>query len=130
MYPKLYILYESWKKGGGPIWTKTKPPFFDGRHFKVMYILTMQFPLGISPELRGNFDYIFLLAEDFYSNQKRIYEHYAGMFPNLETFRQVFTQVTLDYGCMVIVNRGARATFLEKVFWYKAKKKVPRAQYA
>ena len=42
------------------------------------------------------------------------------MFPNLETFRQVFTQVTNDYGCLVIVNRGSRATFLEKVFWYKA----------
>ena len=54
-------------------WMKDEPimkMFFDGRHYKVMYILTMQFPLGISPELRGNFDYIFLLAEDFYSNQK------------------------------------------------------------
>ena len=104
-------------------WMKDEPimkMFFDGRHYKVTYILTMQFPLGISPELRGNFDYIFLLAEDFFSNQKRIYEHYAGMFPNLETFRQVFTQVTNDYGCMVIVNRGSRDTFLDKVFWYKA----------
>jgi hypothetical protein len=104
-------------------WMKDEPimkMFFDGRHYKVMYILTMQFPLGISPELRGNFDYIFLLAEDFYSNQKRIYEHYAGMFPNLETFRQVFTQITQDYGSLVIVNRGARASFLEKVFWFKA----------
>jgi hypothetical protein len=94
--------------------------FFNGRHSDIMYVLTMQFPLGITPELRANFDYIFLLAEDFVSNKKRIYDHYAGMFPNFESFRQVFDQLTSDFGAMVIVNSGTRASFLEKVFWYRA----------
>lgn len=80
----------------------------------------MQFPLGIKPELRLNFDYVFLLADDTVSNQKRIYEHYAGIFPNFEAFRQVFSQLTADYGTMVIVNRGVRDNVLEKVFYYKA----------
>ncbi len=93
---------------------------FNGRHYKIMYILTMQFPLGIKPELRGNFDYIFLLAEDFYSNQKRIYEHYAGIFPSFQAFRDVFMEVTSDFGSMVIVNKGANRDFLDKVFWFKA----------
>jgi hypothetical protein len=102
-----------------------KDPFisellYNGRHYKIMYILTMQFPLGIKPDLRCNFDYIFLLADDTVSNQKRIYEHYAGMFPNFEAFKQVFIQLTVDYGSMVIVNRGSRTNFLEKVFYYKA----------
>lgn len=94
--------------------------FFNGRHYKLMYILTMQFPLGIPPELRSNFDYIFLLAESFVSNLKRLYDHYAGMFPNFDSFRQVFNQVTEDYGSLVIVNRGARIGILESVFWFKA----------
>jgi hypothetical protein len=94
--------------------------FFNGRHYQLLFILTMQFPLGIKPELRCNFDYIFLLAEDFYSNQKRLYDHYAGMFPSFEFFRQVFGQVTDDYGCLVIVNRGAKKDLLDKVFFYKA----------
>jgi hypothetical protein len=93
---------------------------FNGRHYHIMYILTMQFPLGIKPELRCNFDYVFLLADDTVSNQKRIFEHYAGMFPNFEAFRQVFVQLTADFGSMVIVNRGVRNNFLEKVFFYKA----------
>lgn len=93
---------------------------FNGRHYHIMYILTMQFPLGIKPELRCNFDYVFLLADDGVSNQKRIFDHYAGMFPNFEAFRQVFVQLTADFGCMVIVNRGVRNNFLEKVFFYKA----------
>jgi len=104
-------------------WVNDEPileVFMNGRHFKIMYILTMQFPLGVKPELRANFDYIFLLADDMYSNQKRIYEHYAGIFPSFDAFRQVFTQLTADYGCMVIVNRGANIGLLDKIFWFKA----------
>jgi hypothetical protein len=104
-------------------WMKDQPItelLFNGRHYEIMYILTMQYPLGITPELRGNFDYIFLLAEDFVSNLKRIYDHYAGMFPDFNSFRQTFSQLTSDFGCMVITNRGARKTFLEKVYWYRA----------
>lgn len=99
---------------------KIKEIFMNGRHFKIMYILTMQFPLGISPELRANFDYIFLLADDQQSNIKRMYDHYAGMFPTLDAFKQVFHQLTSNYGAMVIVNRGARAGILEKIYSYKA----------
>lgn len=94
--------------------------FFDGRHYKIMFILTMQFPLGIPPEFRSNFDYIFLLAEDFTSNKKRLFDHYAGMFPNFHAFADVFEQVTDDFGCMVLANRGPRGSFSEKVYWYKA----------
>ena len=36
----------------------------NGRHYELTYILTMQTPLGITPDLRLNFDYVFLLKED------------------------------------------------------------------
>ena len=81
----------------------------------------MQFSLGIPPELRSNFDYIFLLAEDFISNRKRLYEHYAGMFPSFDIFTQVFNDITEDFGCMVINNRIHSKNITDKVFWYKAK---------
>jgi hypothetical protein len=108
------------KKGS---WAKDQPILellFNGRHYRIMYMLTMQFPLGISPELRGNFDYIFLLKEDFFSNLKRLYEHYAGMFPTFESFRQVFKTLTANHGSMVINNAGGGSSFLDKVFWYRA----------
>ena len=94
--------------------------FFNGRHHHVSFILTMQFSLGIPPELRSNFDYIFLLGEDFISNRKRLYEHYAGMFPTFDIFQQVFNEVTADYGCMVINNKIHSKKLEDKVFWYKA----------
>jgi len=92
----------------------------NAKHRKISYVLTMQYPLGISPEIRSNFDYVFLLAEDFQSNLKRIYEHYGGMFPNFNSFRQVFNQLTEDFGCMVIRNRGCRKNIFDKIAWFRA----------
>lgn len=104
-------------------WIREKPIleiFQNGRHYQLMFILTMQYPLGIPPNLRCNLDYIFLLAEDTYGIQKRLYDNYAGMFPTFESFRQVFQQLTENYGCMVIINRGNRTSLSEKIFFFKA----------
>lgn len=95
--------------------------FFNGRHFKITFILTMQFPLGIKPEFRCNFDYIFLRREKLANNIKRLYEHYAGMFPSLRTFQMVFNQITDDYGAMVIDNRTDSSDIWDQIYWYKAK---------
>ena len=95
--------------------------FFNGRHHHISFILTMQYSVGIPPEMRSNFDYVFLLAEDTFSNQKRLYEHYAGMFPTFDIFRQVFSDITDNYGIMVINNRVHSKNIIDKVFWYKAK---------
>ena len=96
--------------------------FFNGRHHHLSFILTMQYAVGIPPELRSNFDYIFLLGEDFISNKKRLYEHYAGMFPSFAIFQQVFNECTDNFGCMVINNKIHSKNIEEKVFWFKAKK--------
>ena len=98
--------------------------FNEGRHYQLTFILSMQYSLGIQPELRSNFDYVFLLGEDFINNRKKLYEHYAGMFPSRELFDQVFLQVTDDYGVMVINNRLRSSDIRKKVFWYKAKKRA------
>jgi hypothetical protein len=95
--------------------------FFNGRHHHISFILTMQYSVGIPPEMRSNFDYIFLLAEDFLSNRKRLYDHYASMFPTFDIFQQVFSDITEDYGVMVINNRVHSKNITDKVFWYKAK---------
>lgn len=93
----------------------------NGRHYHITYILTMQYSLGVSPELRSNFDFIFLLGEDFVSNQKRLYDHYAGMFDSFDIFKKVFIAVTDNYACMVLNSQVKSKEITEKVFWYKAK---------
>jgi hypothetical protein len=94
--------------------------FFNGRHWKLMLIITMQYPLGIPPALRTNIDYVFILREPYIANRKRIYENYAGMFPTFESFCQVMDQCTENYECLVINNNSKSNRLQDQVFWYKA----------
>jgi hypothetical protein len=104
-------------------WTRDKMMrllFMNGRHWKVMLVITMQYPLGIPPTLRTNIDYVFILRENYIANRKRIYENYAGMFPTFESFCQVMDQCTENYECLVINNNSKSNKLHDQVFWYKA----------
>lgn len=104
-------------------WTKDKLMrllFMNGRHWKIMLIITMQYPLGIPPNLRTNIDYVFILREPYINNRKRIYENYAGMFPTFEAFSQVMDQCTENYECLVINNNSKSNKLTDQIFWYKA----------
>jgi hypothetical protein len=94
--------------------------FMNGRHWKVMLVITMQYPLGIPPTLRTNIDYVFILRENYIANRKRIYENYAGMFPTFEAFCQVMDQCTENYECLVIHNNSKSNKLNDQVFYYKA----------
>jgi len=94
--------------------------FMNGRHWKVMLVITMQYPLGVPPILRTNIDYVFILRENYIANRKRIYENYAGMFPTFESFCQVMDQCTENYECLVINNNSKSNKLQDQVFWYKA----------
>lgn len=94
--------------------------FLNGRHWWIMLIITMQYPLGIPPLLRTNVDYVFILRENILGNRKRIWINYAGMFPTFELFCSVLDNCTENYECLVI-HTGARSNKLQdQIFWYKA----------
>ena len=104
-------------------WTRDKMMrllFMNGRHWKVMLIITMQYPLGIPPNLRTNIDYVFILREPYIANRKRIWENYAGMFPTFESFCQVMDQCTENFECLVINNNAKSNKLQDQIFWYKA----------
>lgn len=104
-------------------WTKDKMMrllFMNGRHWKIMLVITMQYPLGIPPNLRTNIDYVFILREPYIANRKRIWENYAGMFPTFESFAQVMDQCTENYECLVIDNNSKSNKLQDQIFWYKA----------
>ena len=104
-------------------WAKDKMMrlmFMNGRHWKIMLIITMQYPLGVPPNLRTNIDYVFILREPYITNRKRIFENYAGMFPTFESFCQVMDQCTENYECLVVNNNAKSNKLQDQIFWYKA----------
>ena len=96
--------------------------FMNGRHYKMLFIITMQYSLGIPPNLRTNVDFVFILRENIYQNRKRLYDSYAGMFPSFDMFCQVMDQCTENFACLVIHNNAKSNKLEDQVFWYKAPK--------
>jgi hypothetical protein len=106
---------QNWKK------EKTiKSIFFNGRHFNFLFILTMQYPLGITPELRSNIDYIFVFNEPSIKNRKKIYDDYAGFFPSFDFFCNVLDACTQNHECLVIKTSTNSTDIKDQAFWYKA----------
>ena len=119
--PRTFVILDDCLYDGS--WTKDKMMrllFMNGRHWKVMLIITMQYPLGIPPNLRTNIDYVFILREPYIANRKRIWENYAGMFPTYESFAQVMDQCTENFECLVVNNNAKTNKLQEQIFWYKA----------
>ena len=119
--PRTFVILDDCLYDGS--WAKDKLMrllFMNGRHWKVMLIITMQYPLGIPPTLRTNIDFVFILREPYIANRKRIYDNYAGMFPTFESFCQVMDQCTANYECLVINNNSKSNKLTDQVFWYKA----------
>ena len=119
--PRLFVVFDDCLYDNK--WVKNKDVrslFMNGRHWKILFMITMQYALGIPPNLRTNIDYVFILRENYVSNRKRLYEHYAGMFPTFEMFCQVMDQCTENYECLVINNNAKSNKLSDQVFWYKA----------
>lgn len=119
--PRAFLLLDDclyddcWKKD-----KSIKYIFMNGRHQKIMLLITMQYPLGIPPTLRTNVDYVFVLREPVVGNRRRIFENYAGMFPTFDMFCSVMDQCTENFECLVIDNNVKSNKLEDQVFWYKA----------
>jgi len=94
--------------------------FMNGRHIKVFLLITMQYVLGVPPDLRTNVDYVFILRENNYGNRRRMYENYCSVFPSFEIFCDCMDALTEGYGCLVIDNTSKSNKLEDNVFWYCA----------
>jgi hypothetical protein len=109
-------LYDNdWKKD-----EKIREIFLNGRHWSIFFILSMQYAIGISPILRSNIDWVFLLRENIVQNRKKLYDNYAGMFHTFEMFCQTMDACTENFECLVIHNASKSNKIEDQVFWYKA----------
>lgn len=97
--------------------------FMNGRHYKIFFLLTMQFCLGLPPILRSNIDYVFIFRNNIIREREKIYNHYAGMFPTFDVFNTVMDSCTENYECLVIDYKVQSNKLSDQIFWYKA---VPR----
>lgn len=94
--------------------------FMNGRHWKIMCVITMQYPLGVPPVLRTNIDFAFLLFAPTMGERKRLYDNYASVFKSFEAFNAVFDQTTANYECMVVCFSSHSNNLSDLVKYYRA----------
>lgn len=105
-------------------WSKDehiKEIFFNGRHYKLLFILTLQAPLGIPPGFRTNIDFTFILKNNNSSDREKLFKNYANAFSSKEHFEVVMDHCTSNYECLVIDNTTQSNNIEDQVFYYKAK---------
>lgn len=95
--------------------------FKNGRHWKMLFILSLQYSLDIKPVIRTNVDGTFILRETNMKNRKSLWENYAGIFPDFTMFCDVLDQLTDDYTALYVHNATQSNKLEDCVFWYKAK---------
>ena len=94
--------------------------FMNGRHYHTMFVITMQYAMDIPPAFRTNVNFVFIMREDIIENRHKLYEQWAGIFPDFDSFCQVMNQCTENYECLVIDNTTPSNKLEDQVFWYKA----------
>lgn len=101
-----------------------KPPqpglFKNGRHWKMLYIVALQYALDVKPHIRSNIDGVFIFREANVSIRKRLYDNYAGIIPSFNLFEQIMDSITGDYTALYIQNTITTNDWKECVFHYKA----------
>jgi hypothetical protein len=94
--------------------------FMNGRHWNIFFMLTMQYCMDLSPDLRTNVDYVFILRENVIQNRERLWKSFFGIFPSFELFNQVMNACTENFECLVLDNTSRSNKIEDCVFYYKA----------
>lgn len=99
--------------------------FVNGRHWRVMFIITLQYVLGLPPLLRNQIDFSFILREPSMRTRRILYDNFASCFPTLDAFCQTLDQTTQNFECMVVHNSAISNDLSDMVFFYKARANIP-----
>ena len=99
--------------------------FMNGRHYKCGFVLSMQYLMDLTPDLRTNVDYVICTADNIHQNKKRLWQAFFGVFQTYSEFDQVFTACTQDYSCCVLDQTQPSASVEASVFWWKASSALP-----
>jgi len=94
--------------------------FKNGRHWKMMFILSLQYCMDVLPVIRTNVDGTFILRETNLKNRRSLWENYAGNIPDFSLFCEIMDQITDDYTALYIHNATKTNKLEDCGFWYKA----------
>lgn len=102
--------------------------FKRGRHWNMIYILALQYPMDIPTAIRSCVDYVFILSTNILSDRKRIYENLPfGSLLSFQDFCDILDGITEDHTALVLDNMVESNKIEDRLFYFKADPtKVPK----
>ena len=94
--------------------------FKNGRHYQMVYCLSLQYSLDVPPAIRSSIDYTFIFREPNLRNRRNLYENFAGVIPDFSLFCDLLDSLTGEYQCLVINNTNIDNELERCVFYWKA----------
>lgn len=92
-----------------------------GRHYKMWYLLSMQYALDVPPAIRSNVDGTFIFREANLRNREILWKNYASCVDNFKDFCSIMDSITGDYTALYVHNATQSNNVEDCLFWYKAK---------
>ncbi len=93
----------------------------NGRHWKLLLMICMQYAMDILPALRICIDGVFIFRESNVKFRKILFENYAGIFGDFKMFCAAMDAITDDNTALYIDNRSTSNNIEECAFWYRAR---------
>lgn len=93
----------------------------NGRHWKLLFILSLQYCMDIRPVIRANIDGTFIFRDSSLRNRKVLWENYCGVVPDFTTFCAIMDKITDDYTALYVHNQTQSNKMEDCLFWYRAK---------
>jgi len=94
----------------------------NGRHWKLLYILSLQYCMDVLPSIRTNVDGCFILREPNLKNRRSLYENYAGIIPDFKMFCDLMDGITDDYSALYIHNATQSNDWRDCIYWYNSQR--------
>jgi len=95
--------------------------FLNGRHAKLSVALASQYCMDMSPDLRSQIDYIFVLRETIYANRVKLWRYLFGAFETYNDFSKTLDACTENFGALVLDNTSRSNEIEKMVYWFKAR---------
>lgn len=93
--------------------------FANTTHLKMLSIVSMQYCIFLSDELRTKVDYVFCFKTYSRREKENLHQLFFIDLINFDTFVQVFDQITEDYTALVLDETIRSSVFEEKVFFWE-----------
>ena len=95
--------------------------FFNGRHYKILLLLSLQYCKTFLPEYRDQVAFVFATFNKNPLRRRAIFETFNNVFETPHDFDRAMVKLTEDYRCMVLDHCNNESNEIaDNVFWYKA----------